>query len=391
MNDKIRMATISLFAVFAFALLFSLGTVPNSDATTDNEQIRLDKKILDIEKNEKKFQELVQKTFELEGEIANREHIVNHGDISESQKITNMARISQLQEKLNQVYKEMNDIQTIHYKLYEVPAEKLSRISTIYNDLKQEFSQRGDATPLVDLYIDHKTEELVFIKTFNKKLSDSDKATIQEKANDVKYQIKELDKQKHSNCLARSNNCNPMLGGLKVQVSGTNSIGTLGFPAVRNGDTGFVITAHQADYRTGGTVYQFTATAGTVEDMYGTGCDCAFVDHYSTKSTDEKIWISGYGRFTITSESDEWSDHSVGTLLRKSGIKSGVTSGSISSTEGNYVYTTIYTERGDSGSPVYAGTGKNGMLYGLLHSVSTGTNNGVYTPYHIAALHLELD
>ena len=390
MTMKNAKTTTILSGLLAVVSLISLGAMPDGDAAKDDDQLRVEKKILDIEKNENTFHKLAQAAFEREDEIAYREYLIHSDSVSEPEKLVSMARILQLQGELVPIYEEMERIQEVHYQLYEVPEGKFSKLSDVHSELKLDFDQRGDDKPIVDFYIDQKTEKLVFInKDSDSGLSDSDKAKIQEKSGELEYKIEEVDKAKHSRCLARSNNCNPMMGGLKVQYDGGH--GTLGFPATRDGDTGFVITAHQVRDETGGTVYQSTATAGTVEAVSPNNCDCAFVDHYSTKSTDGKVWISSYGRFAITSESDGWSDHDVGTLLRKSGVTTGVTSGSITSSAGNYVYTTIHTQKGDSGSPVYAGSGTSGMLYGLLWGFVQGTNHGIYTPYHVVESHLGLD
>ena len=142
--------------------------------------------------------------------------------------------------------------------IMRVMPDKLAKMSAVHEELKAEFGQRGDSNPIIDSYIDHKTEEIVFIdKSSDKGFSDSDKTKIREKTKDLKYKIEEIEKKRHSsNCLARSSNCDPMLGGLKVQVNGVSGHGTLGFPAERYGDTGFVITAHQAGYTSGATVKQ---------------------------------------------------------------------------------------------------------------------------------------
>jgi hypothetical protein len=330
-------------------LPFSIMNFAEANPTDD--QNRINKKISDIENNKKAYQELVEKATELEDQIGRPDH----------------EDTSRLQDKLDTIYAKIDILQEINYELFSIPADK----STILLATKENIKQSLADDVLLDSFIDYRNEELVFVQNpdFVKSLSDSEKTTVKEKldkkikvnSNGQKYRIESVEEKRQQNCLARSNNCNPQMGGLKVQVSTGDGYGTLGFASDRLGVDGFVITAHQ----TGGTVYQYTATAGTVTDVQYGLCDCAFVENTSSDSTQNKIWTTSYGRFSITSEASN-ADHEIGTLLRKSGAASGVTSGSIYSNTGNFVYADIYSIPGDSGSPVYAGSGSSGKLYGLL-------------------------
>ena len=371
-----------LFASLIVAMILPFSTMDFAEAQTDD-QNRVNKKIVDIENNKKAYQKLVEKETKLLDKIAQLEH----------------DGTSKLQNKLDAIYEEMDVLQQNNYELFSIPADKLDTLITAKENVKKSLVE-GD---LINSFVDYKKEELVFVQNTEsvKNLSISEKVETKEKldkkikanANGQKYRLDSVEDKRHSsNCLARSNNCNPNMGGLKVKVS-TNpgAWGTEGFAADRFGVDGFVITSHQTNDQTGGTVYQYTATAGTVTDVQDSLCDCAFVANTSSDSTEDKIWISSYGRFSITSHASS-SDHGIGTFLKKSGVASYVTSGSIYANTGNFVYADIYSIGGDSGSPVYAGSGSSGKLYGLLWGgpVSAPTDT-IYTKYHVIDSYLSLD
>ena len=84
-------------------------------------------------------------------------------------------------------------------------------------------------------------------------------------------------------CNSRTSNCNPLEGGIRINIDQKGSC-TLGFPATRGSDTGFVTAGHCGDGSVGKDVDQSsTRKIGTlVKETYDDKsraeyCDCAFV------------------------------------------------------------------------------------------------------------------
>ncbi len=393
-----------MFASMAVVAIIVLAGAGLADAKTDD-QIRVDEKVRDLEQNKEAFQKLSEMELVLTDEMAELLYENEHG--SPENMDENNVRIAEIEDELDMLYSRMEKIQEIIYDLIVVPDEKAVRLLDILDDVAKTPSINDS---LLDAYLDHKTEKLVFV--YDPKsianMTGSEKAEfkrdldqkIDEKTGDEEYRIESVEELgRPTTCRARDNSCNPTMGGLKVQVT-TGSSGTHGFAASRNGEDGFVITAHQAGFVTGGDVRQYIPTVGVVDYIHPNtiqqndmpyvvnNCDCAFVENIDSVTTQEKVWTSGYGRFTITDEATD-TDHEEGTMVRKSGITTGVTAGMIISSDWYNVYTDMHAEPGDSGSPVYAGTGGSGKLYGMLW----GGNiyGAIYVKYNSVEWHLGLD
>lgn len=188
-------------------------------------------------------------------------------------------------------------------------------------------------------------------------------------------------------------------GGLQIAFSG--GLCTLGFNAVRNGSWIFVTNSHctpsyfAAD---GGTLWQPSITTGNdigteVADrgLYacagsGTSCrraDAAYVSHNGKRSVARgqiarTDWATGgAGGLTITGTYDITARYSgsvpVGMWLDKTGRTSGTTYGQVTHscvTIGNLRcqdVSKVWSQGGDSGSPMYVWQGGNQVhLYGIL-------------------------
>ena len=387
MHNKTKTTILFASLIVALAVPFSMMDV--ADAKSDD-QLRINKKIADIEKNKNDYQKLLETSAKLEDK---KFLLIANGASQE--------KIDKVQSKLDKTYKDMDVLQEINYALFSIPSDKLSYLK----DAKENIKKAVDKKDLLISYIDYKTEEIVFIQDpksikdlgyYEKIVKKQDlKDKIKNNAKDQKHRLDSIEnKGRSSSCQARSNSCNSSMSGLRVEVdTHSTGYGTLGFAADRNGVDGFVITAHQTSggnsFINGGTVKQGRANVGVVKDGQYDHCDCAFVENNSNKSTDDKIWTSSYGRFTINSYATS-TDHTQGTFLRISGVSSDVQSGSILTDPAtNFVSTDISMSDGDSGSPVYAGSGSSGKLYGLMWG---STDSGsYYTMYSAIDSYLSLD
>ena len=224
-----------LFASLIAAMILPFSVMDYAEAKTDD-QNRVNKKISDIENNKKAYQKLVEKATKLEDKIGKLDH----------------KDTSKLQNKLDNIYTEMEVLQEINYELFSIPADKITTLLATKENIKKSLVE----DELLDSFIDYRNEELVFIQNPDsvKSLSVSEKTQTKEKldkkikanSNDQKYRIESVEEKSHSSsCKARSNNCNPQMGGLKVQVSTSSGYGTLGFAADRLGVDGFVITSNR--------------------------------------------------------------------------------------------------------------------------------------------------
>lgn len=180
-------------------------------------------------------------------------------------------------------------------------------------------------------------------------------------------------------------------------VSSTGGSGTLGFPATRNGVTGFVTAGHGSPGTGGVFKYTnpYTGTTSTVGSVTanaftnGSSADALFIKAASGITTTTELHFGGtlFGASTASLP--------VNTLVYKYGSATGLTSGYVQNTNATVIdgdgikttgcYVTNYeSESGDSGGPVlvYAGYSLGETLYTLygIHVGASGSNS-FYSPY----------
>ncbi len=168
----------------------------------------------------------------------------------------------------------------------------------------------------------------------------------------------------------RTSNFTPLIGGISVATAGKglDADSTLGFKAVdRRGNTGFVIPSHVGVAGDG--IYQAAGSnrqVGTVTESHPRNrCDCAFVS--STTPVSDKIFKNYRQSYTINDYAVQ-SDLVAGTMLKKSGITTGTTSGTILRDWNGQgpLSVMMHVEGGDGGSPVFKPNGNNAELFGML-------------------------
>ncbi len=164
-------------------------------------------------------------------------------------------------------------------------------------------------------------------------------------------------------CSTRTSNCNPIEGGVRMQVDGAGDC-TTGFKATYGGQTGFITAGHCADGLEDedvGQAYLSNIIGTVVDEFYTAGsqyvyCDCAFIESsVSVASEIFGISASYYPDHTETMFDDDY--------VKQSGYKSGVRTGQVVSwstsvtlsdgTVKRHVSTAnFYGQPGDSGSPI---------------------------------------
>lgn len=181
--------------------------------------------------------------------------------------------------------------------------------------------------------------------------------------NDIDVTISPAEYATPTACASRTGTCTPLKGGVEYGSSGC----TVGFAATYQGKSGFITAGHCVDGKTGEDIKQPIRgnVVGEVrrEVYHGyTRCDCAFIS--VNIPMDDGI----FGLIDPSATSNPFT----GMYVKKSGVATGVTSGSvvddsvnIAYSDGTYVRNvvkaTYNSDRGDSGSPVMSGSSLVGI------------------------------
>ncbi len=177
-----------------------------------------------------------------------------------------------------------------------------------------------------------------------------------------------------------------------MQVTG-HGYCTTGFKATYNGKSGFVAAGHCANGQTGNNVGQATISTviGKVEkETYDLGsssedCDCSFIS--STTPVDKIVFgISSqyYPHYARTA--------AVNDYVKMSGKTSGITTGTVSSTNGSItvadgttltqvVIASYLSTGGDSGGPVMDAFSATPGFLGTNVAYNSGTGQSAYVKY----------
>lgn len=321
------------------------------------------------------------------------------------------SQINDAQGEIDQITQEYNEIQKENKKLYYIEPSTYEKYVTAKDDVinkinKQywegkSFEEAKNAFPLVGGAIDHKqkaVEILLWKEIVNSPEKDKYVAIIDElMPNNVPWFVSFADYPTPTACESRTISCDPMIGGIQVHVSGSPISCTLGFQAIRNGVDGFVTAGHCADgLAVGSDVFQpvgGSAKGDLVVESFANNspCDCAFVSNRTSSPMDNAIFQSSTSTYTpisTTSAADQ-----AGDQVKKSGVRTGNTLGTVTDTsvtityEGNQitnlVNSTMFVNCGDSGAPVTNGFGSS--LYGVVVAKNGAcditTNVAYHSPY----------
>ena len=206
-------------------------------------------------------------------------------------------------------------------------------------------------------------------------------------------------------CTSRYSTCsNPLYAGVEVKRNGdSGGPGTLGYYAIHNDDSrGYVIAGHVADFN-GASITQPEdgRIIGQVTEYCGqsySSCNAAFIDLNSNEGYSNRIYKTSSSYYNVIGDTSD-SSQTFGTLVRKSGIGSGNTYGTIVGNVEGHNHNTIrfssgnYVQSGDSGSPVFkqpSTRSNNVYLYGMLVSQASGGQYGIYHPQDFVANQLNL-
>ena len=206
-------------------------------------------------------------------------------------------------------------------------------------------------------------------------------------------------------CASRDGTCrSPLYAGVEIKRNNdSGGPGTLGYYAVHDsGARGFVTAGHIADFD-GASIKQPEngRVIGQVTEYCGqsvTSCDGAFVDLGSGETSSNRIYKTSSSYYNVIGETAD-SGQTLGKFVRKSGIATDVTYGSIVGNVPGNNYNTIkfnsgnWIAGGDSGSPVFqqpSTRSNNVYLYGLLVGQAGNGQYGLYHPQDFLADQLDL-
>lgn len=185
-------------------------------------------------------------------------------------------------------------------------------------------------------------------------------------------------------CTSQTSVCVPRVGGIKVtSTSGSVPLGTMTYVTSQSpsGTIGFVMSSHVAGSGTGQRVGQpdtsnLIGTVTTNPSLSNRPSDSAFVRLDSgVQYTLDKIWKTSTTDFSITGKAPS-SSTPINSFVRMQGYVSGLQTGQIVAkgvtasdsfgTLTNQVKVTYNSQAGDSGAPVFSGTGETSVtLYGI--------------------------
>ena len=325
------------------------------------------------------------------------------------------AQINEIQGQIDQNTQEFNAIQEENWKLYYVEPVLLEKyqsasdefMSTTLNQYwkGKSFEESKNIFPLVEIGVNGKQKAVEI--TLWKGIENSPKVNqyitmIKElMPKDIPWFVSFDEYPSPVTCTSRTSACVPRIGGIEIgiTISPNNfKICTLGFKATRNSDgaPGFVTAGHCEDGLTGHSVLQphtgsSIGTASTEVYSNGSDCDCGWVKLNSGVSISDAIFNTGSSTYTPTSLTAQ-SGQTAGTLIKQSGLASGIQTGSvtmndvsITNTDGitilHVVKDSMTVRCTDSGAPVTNSAGTS--LFGLVVAGNVGTTCNVGTiTYH---------
>ncbi|MDD1702323.1 MAG: S1 family peptidase [Methanoregula sp.] len=189
---------------------------------------------------------------------------------------------------------------------------------------------------------------------------------------------------------ARTDQIRPVIGGIKVNSDGEAA--TLGFVATdSSGNRGVVTTGHIGAVGSG--LYQPDGSGsspflGIMDSIGNTYSDSSWTPFTSGITSDPKVYESASTYTTFK----YWDDNPSGLTLYKSGVITGVTTGStvdqssiwdphFSKFLQNQWYATYSSSGGDSGSPVYEKYSSGAtVLVGIHLGVETSNGYAIFSP-----------
>lgn len=384
------------FATLVSVLSVSLISTHNAWAFNDyyvNQWEIADKKLAtsenEVKKLEKQLEGLQDKTDKLSAKNPETEK-----------------KISRIQDKIERkiseiefLISEIDRLEQLNIESFKVDPETELKLTVALKTLQDKYETN---VGFYDALIDFQDGELVVLIHPNSSL------TVEQFEEDVNYEVTvNVDGGQHGpvSCISRDGTCsNPLYAGVEIKRDGDHGgPGTLGYYAIHeNGSKGFVTAGHVVDWNgasitqpeNGRIIGQATEYCGSNKST----CDGAFVALSNGETGSNRIYKTSSSYYNVIGKTAD-SDQTLGKFVKKSGIGTGITYGSIVGNILGNNYNSIkfnsgnWIASGDSGSPVFQQQktrSDNVYLYGLLVAAAGNGQYGLYHPQDFLADKLNL-
>jgi hypothetical protein len=362
-----------LFASLITAMILPLSGMNFVDADTDY--------FSQAAKTFETIQELDAKIYEDEKQLS---------ELSDLEKLVVQTRINENNEKLDQLWAEMDRLEKLNMVLYEVTPEVKQKLESVHESLKNKYvssnsSDFAGENPIERIGTNLKSQsiivminpdELVDGLTEDSIVMDVSRDIQEIAGENIPIEIK-LGKFTPLSCTAQDDECRPIISGISIDDTTNTDLNTIGFKASKtNYGTGFVIAAHTIG-SINKVVHQphdnTTATVGTSKAYCYIStdkeCDMAYVQ--STETVNNEIYKLSGTTYDITSKTAD-SSQTTGNWIYKQGARTGITFGELTENDPSEYYNVVnlWHGSGDSGAIVFDLSGGDADLFGLLFSTS---------------------
>ncbi|MEM3136396.1 MAG: hypothetical protein QXW37_06705 [Candidatus Nitrosotenuis sp.] len=321
--------------------------------------------------------------------------------------ITNQ-RISQLEQeiliksaKINEYEKELNRLQQLNIESFKVPLDVEKKLYGAEKSLIDKYTNVDSTSyigknPVTMIFADLQHREMVVLfdpsaKPGSDKLTPTNILVDMRKiiGTDIPIRV-EYGAGEPIACASRTSVCDPMKAGIQIaDTININANGTLGFKSSKGTKTGFVTAGHVAGALdriieqpvNNRDVGKVTAICWSQWNN-GDTCDYAFVELYASQASNinNNVYYQPTTDWTFVNRIAD-ANQSPGTMVKKSGVGSGITAGSVYANSPNYAYNVVQlvVQSKDSGSPVFYQPGASSSvdLYGTIYY-----KVGQYARYH---------
>ncbi len=288
---------------------------------------------------------------------------------------TNATEIAKLQN-------EIRTLEKLNMKLYEMDPELEARLHAAEKQLIEKYLDVNSTTyigdnPVAIIFTDLLRRTVVVIVD-PERIAETGPIEIEDQVDGIPVRVVETAVEDIS-CVSNSRleECRPLVGGISIREQskiGTTPFDTLGYKATYSGNVGFVLAGHSAVANLKYIIqpYDENKVVGQVQRYCSSStCDFAWARASTGISVYDDICMgstSCSGGYDISGKT-AGADQPIGGFVIKSGAKTGNTLGEVrNNCCASYNVATIYTEPGDSGSPIFYESGGNANLYGLITS-----------------------
>lgn len=326
--------------------------------------------------------------------------------VSDNKAIDLERKISDKQTKLDELWKEMDRLEKLNNERFTVAPEIYEKLENIHEVLKNKYVSSKSTTyvgdnPVERIGVNWLTQSIIVLLNPDKLTDEVTSYSMKELVSDDIHDIVgenipieiQIGKMTPLSCTAKDAVCRPIIGGITVARDTDTSLNTIGYKATKTSyGTGFVVAAHTV-LSVNEVVHQphdeTSETVGTVKAYcwISTDKECDFAYVQSTETVNNEIFKSNNNVYTITGKTVD-SSQDLGDWVYKVGARTGISLGQVSENSGTEYYNKveIYHGAGDSGAPIFALSGDNANLYGILFSsdLPNPDNPGLDDAYYYA-------